>query len=183
MDPNMDTVTTDSAALQVHKRQEMLNTFGGVKFFITDDSAERMMNFAHSVAMMLVCSVTKLLEYAGALDATYIRMGTSGGIGVEPGIVVITSEGVNNKMESVDEVAVLGLTELRPSIFSCNDFYEGQGRLDGATCEYTLEHKIAFLQKLASAGVLLTHEALHEFGKKRSAAMLLHYIKAKLSAV
>ncbi|CAI5723212.1 hypothetical protein KXD40_000585 [Peronospora effusa] len=311
MGPYMDTVATDfSAAPQVHvrnshisemnldvlfhigltcsleKRQEVVNTFNDVKFFITGGSAERMTNFAHSVAMVLgittpygyalspigstsrytlykvgpvlvanhgigipsistlLHEVTKLLEYAGAHDATYIRMGTSGGIGVDPGTVVITSEGVNNKMESVDEVAVLGSTELRPSIcspkvrdeiiiaaeevglpyavgktLSCNDFYEGQGRLDGAICEYTLENKMAFLQKLAGAGVrniemeargmaafchklhipvavvcvtllnrlngdqvLLSHEALQEF-EMRPAAVLLHYIKAKLSAV
>ncbi|KAI9998579.1 hypothetical protein PInf_003128 [Phytophthora infestans] len=136
----------------------------------------------HGIGMpsisILLHEVTKLLEYAGAHGATYIRMGTSGGIGVEPGTVVITSEGVNNKLESVDEVAVLGNTVLRPSIcspevreeiiaaakevglpyavgktLSCNDFYEGQGRLDGAICEYTLEDKMAFLQKLADAGV------------------------------
>ena len=312
MGPNMmDTVATDfSATPQVHvhnnhisemnldvlfhigltcsleKRQEVVNTFGDVKFFVTGGSAERMTNFAHSVAMVLgittpygyalspigstsrytlykvgpvlvanhgigipsisilLHEVTKLLEYAGAHDATYVRMGTSGGIGVEPGTVVITSEGVNHKIESVDEVAVLGFTELRPSIcspkvrdeiimaaeevglpyavgktLSCNGFYEGQGRLDGAICEYTLEDKMAFLQKLAAAGVcniemeargiaafchklhipvavvcvtllnrlngdqvLVSHEVLQEF-EKRPAAVLLHYIKAKLRAV
>ncbi|KAG6604532.1 uridine phosphorylase [Phytophthora cinnamomi] len=136
----------------------------------------------HGIGMpsisILLHEVTKLLEYAGAHGATYIRMGTSGGIGVEPGTVVITSEGVNNRMQSVDEVAVLGATVQRPSIcspevrdeiitaakevglpyavgktLSCNDFYEGQGRLDGAICEYTLEDKMAFLQKLSDAGV------------------------------
>ncbi|KAL3656344.1 hypothetical protein V7S43_018835 [Phytophthora oleae] len=243
MAPNMDAVS-DATTPQVHvrnshilemhsdvlfhigltcsqeERQQVADTFGDVKFFITGGSAERMTHFAQSVAKelgiatpygyqlapigstsrytlfkvgpvlvanhgigmpsisILLHEVTKLLEYAGAHGATYIRMGTSGGIGVEPGTVVITSEGVNNKMESVDEVAVLGSTVLRPSIcspevreeiitaakvvglpyavgktLSCNDFYEGQGRLDGAICEYTLEDKMEFLQKLANAGV------------------------------
>jgi uridine phosphorylase len=67
---------------------------------------------------ILLHEVTKLLEYAGADDVVYIRMGTSGGIGVEPGTVVLTSEGVNNKMESMHEVAVLGRTEKRPSLCS-----------------------------------------------------------------
>ncbi|KAK1934680.1 Uridine phosphorylase 1 [Phytophthora citrophthora] len=242
MAPNMDAVVDATAQVHVRnshilemhsdvlfhigltcsqeERQQVANTFGDVKFFITGGSAERMTHFAQSVAKelgiatpygyqlapigstsrytlfkvgpvlvanhgigmpsisILLHEVTKLLEYAGAHGATYIRMGTSGGIGVEPGTVVITSEGVNNKMESVDEVAVLGSTVLRPSIcspevreeiitaakevglpyavgktLSCNDFYEGQGRLDGAICEYTLEDKMAFLQKLADAGV------------------------------
>ncbi|CAH0514019.1 unnamed protein product [Peronospora belbahrii] len=142
------------------QREKVITTFGDVKFFITGGSAERMISFAHSVAMalniappygyalspigstsryalykvgpvlvanhgigmpsisILLHEVTKLLEYAGAYDITYIRMGTSGGIGVEPGTIVITSEGMNNKMECVDKVAVLGSIELRPSICS-----------------------------------------------------------------
>lgn len=309
MAPNMDAVAAATSAPQMHvrnshicemdsdvlfhigltcsqeERQQVANTFGDVKFFITGGNAERMANFAHSVAKelgiatpygyalspigstsrytlykvgpvlvanhgigmpsisILLHEVTKLLEYAGAHGAIYIRMGTSGGIGVEPGTVVITSEGVNNKTESVDEVAVLGSTVLRPSIcspevrkeiisaakevglpyavgktLSCNDFYEGQGRLDGAICEYTLEDKMAFLQKLADAGVrniemearlmagfchklnipvavvcvtllnrlngdqvLSSQETLQGF-EKRPAAVLLHYIKTKISA-
>ncbi|KAI9920893.1 hypothetical protein PsorP6_000966 [Peronosclerospora sorghi] len=200
----------------------------------------------HGIGMpsisILLHEITKLLEYAGVHDATYIRMGTSGGIDVEPGTVVITSEAVNNKMDSVDEVAVLGTTQLRPSVcspkvldeivsaanevgvpyavgktLSCNDFYEGQGRLDGAICEYTLEDKMAFLHKLANAGVrniemearlmagfchklnipvavvcvtllnrldgdqvLSSPETLQNF-EKRLGAVVLHYIKTKLS--
>lgn len=127
---------------------------------------------------ILLHEVTKLLEYAGAHNTTYIRMGTSGGIGVEGGTVVFTSEGVNNMMESVHEVAVLGKTIKRPSVCSkevtdeltaaaealmipytvgktmtCDDFYEGQGRLDGAICEYTIEDKMEFLQSCAASGV------------------------------
>lgn len=242
MAPFVPTVTTDTAQVHVRnshllemhsdvlfhigltisqeEREQVVNTFGDVKFFVTGGSAERMTHFArlvataldiappygyqlapigstsrytlykvgpvlvanHGIGMpsisILLHEVTKLLEYAGAHDAVYIRMGTSGGIGVEPGTVVITSEAVNNRMEAVEEVAVLGSTVLRPSIcspgirdeiiaatnevglpyvvgktLSCNDFYEGQGRLDGAICEYTLEDKMTFLQSLADAGV------------------------------
>ncbi|DAZ98692.1 TPA: hypothetical protein N0F65_008818, partial [Lagenidium giganteum] len=127
---------------------------------------------------ILLHEVTKLLEYAGANDAVYIRMGTSGGVGVEAGTVVLTSEGVNSQMESVHEVAVLGNIVKRPSIcdkqvteeiaaaaqelglpyaigktLTCDDFYEGQGRLDGAICEYSLEDKMAFLRTCADNGV------------------------------
>lgn len=35
----------------------------------------------------------------------------------------------------------------------CDDFYEGQGRLDGAICAYNLEEKMSFLQEAYSAGV------------------------------
>ncbi|CAI5728945.1 unnamed protein product [Peronospora destructor] len=169
MGPNMDTATTDSAALQVHKRQEMFNTFGDVKFFIAGGSAERMMNFAHS------CSVTKLLEYAGGYDATYIRMGTSGGIGVEPGTVVITSEGVNNKMESVDEVAVLGFTELRPS--TCSP--KVRDEIIIAAEEVGLLNAVS---KTVSFGAL-NPRGFTGVRQEALCRMLLHYIKAKLSAV
>jgi uridine phosphorylase len=127
---------------------------------------------------ILLHEVTKLLEYAKVKDAIYIRMGTSGGIGVEGGTVIFSSEGVNHKMESIHEVPVLGGVIRRPAILdvqttqeiaksakelqipfvigktlTCDDFYEGQGRLDGAICEYTLEDKMAFLHKCSEAGV------------------------------
>ncbi|TMW65933.1 hypothetical protein Poli38472_003698 [Pythium oligandrum] len=127
---------------------------------------------------ILLHEVTKLLEYAEAQDVVYIRMGTSGGVGVEPGTVVLTSEAVNNKMEPVLEAAILGKRVLRPAICSrdvsediaraaeqvgapfvigrtltCDDFYEAQGRLDGAICEYTLQDKIEFLAYCAENGV------------------------------
>jgi len=38
----------------------------------------------------LLHAVTKLLYYAGSHNVEYIRVGTSGGIGVEPGTVVVT---------------------------------------------------------------------------------------------
>ena len=34
-----------------------------------------------------------------------------------------------------------------------NDFYEGQGRLDGAFCDYTADDKAAYLRQLNAAGV------------------------------
>jgi uridine phosphorylase len=36
---------------------------------------------------------------------------------------------------------------------SVNCFYEGQGRLDGAICQYSLQDKMQFLEKLANKGV------------------------------
>ena len=37
---------------------------------------------------------------------------------------------------------------------STDCFYEGQGRIDGAMCEYTEADKLAWLAKLQAAGVL-----------------------------
>ena len=38
--------------------------------------------------------VAKLLRYAEAKDYCFVRMGTSGGLGAEPGDVIITREGM-----------------------------------------------------------------------------------------
>lgn len=35
-----------------------------------------------------------------------------------------------------------------------DDFYEGQGRLDGAFCDYTEADKMEYLKKLQNAGVV-----------------------------
>lgn len=35
-----------------------------------------------------------------------------------------------------------------------SDFYEGQGRLDGAFCDFTEQDKMDYLQKLQNAGVV-----------------------------
>ena len=44
-------------------------------------------------------------------------------------------------------MTVLGKT------ISTDDFYEGQGRLDGAICEYKEEDKMNYLRDVASQGV------------------------------
>jgi uridine phosphorylase len=41
---------------------------------------------------ILLHEITKLMHYAGATDYCFIRIGTSGGLGVPPGTVVITTE-------------------------------------------------------------------------------------------
>ncbi|KDO23518.1 uridine phosphorylase [Saprolegnia parasitica CBS 223.65] len=126
---------------------------------------------------ILLHEVTKLLEYAGAHDAIYIRMGTSGGVGVEGGTVVLTSEALNHELRPVHVVPILGKLHERPAVLDAavtaeiaaicdeisvpyaigktlcaDDFYEEQGRLDGAICEYTNEEKLAFLQVCHDAG-------------------------------
>jgi uridine phosphorylase len=121
---------------------------------------------------ILLHEVTKLLDHAGVQDATYIRMGTSGGVGVSGGTLVISSEGLNHELRPIHKIPILGKMFERPAIMdanlarelatvcntlnlphligktlSCDDFYEEQGRLDGAICEYTEEDKMEFLQK------------------------------------
>eukprot|EP00128_Syssomonas_multiformis_P000260 Colp12_sorted_trinity150504_noHs@32136 len=129
-----------------------------------------------SLAIMLH-EITKLLYYAKATDVTYIRIGSSGGLGVNPGSLVITTEAVNAQFQPIHEVDVLGKRIERPSklpldlaneiyklgedlgyvvmgkTMCCNDFYEAQARLDGAICEYTPADKMEFLKRAHEAGV------------------------------
>lgn len=118
---------------------------------------------------ILLNEIAKLLKYAAA-DALWIRMGTCGGVGVEPGTLCISSQSLNGALEPYHETIILGQRVKRPAIFDmniaeeleivansleydsvigktmcCDDFYEGQGRLDGAICEYTEEDKMTFL--------------------------------------
>jgi uridine phosphorylase len=126
---------------------------------------------------ILLNEIAKLLKYAEA-DALWIRMGTCGGIGVSPGTLCISSQSLNGALEPYHETIVLGQKIRREAIFDeqvakdlavicsdldidsvigktmcCDDFYEGQGRLDGAICEYTEQDKLTFLERAAGLGV------------------------------
>eukprot|EP00941_MAST-03F_sp_MAST-3F-sp1_P004385 g4385.t1 len=129
---------------------------------------------------ILLHEITKLLSHAGVRDPAYIRLGTSGGIGVEPGTVVITTEAVDGLLEPSYKLPILGKlverptvldAELAEAIVKANEesatpipldrgrtmatdcFYEGQGRLDGAICNYMEEDKMKFLEKAHEKGV------------------------------
>jgi uridine phosphorylase len=127
--------------------------------------------------LIFLHELTKLMEYAKAENFTFIRIGTSGGVGIEPGTVVVTNEGLNEELEPNFEQIVLGQrrlyetaldTNLANRILSVrgniraevgktmgtNDFYEGQARLDGALApDYTEAEKLLFLQRAHQKGV------------------------------
>ncbi|XP_016893270.1 uridine phosphorylase 1 isoform X2 [Cynoglossus semilaevis] len=131
-----------------------------------------------SIAIMLH-EVIKLLHHAGCTDVTIIRIGTSGGLGVEPGTVVITKQALDGKFQPKMEQIILGKTVERSTeldqglaeeLLQCSkelnqfqtvtgntictmDFYEGQARLDGAFCSYTEKDKQEYLHKAKEAGV------------------------------
>jgi len=110
---------------------------------------------------------------------SFFRIGTCGGIGLPPGTVVVTEEAVDGRVRPVLDTIILGKVVSRKSkldlglaknlvatgreedqfmtvlgkTISTDDFYEGQGRLDGAICEYKEEDKMAYLQDVASKGV------------------------------
>lgn len=106
----------------------------------------------------LLHEITKLLYYAGNLNLEYIRVGTSGGIGVEPGTVIITQNAFMPNLapyyttyeldQQIDlpthmdsslvkriiaaQPAKLEFPILVGNSIAADDFYLGQCRYDGA---------------------------------------------------
>jgi len=120
----------------------------------------------------------KLLRHARCKDVMLFRIGTSGGIGIPPGTVVVTEQAYNALLEPVYRSECVGKTVTHPTLLDAdlceelyqhaaalgipvtkgktvgtNDFYEGQGRLDGALCSYTEKEKLTFLEKARSLGI------------------------------
>ncbi|KAK6483067.1 uridine phosphorylase 2-like [Huso huso] len=131
-----------------------------------------------SISIMMH-ELIKLLHHARCRDVTLIRIGTSGGVGLEPGTVVITDTAVDSFFQPQFEQVVLGKVIVRSTqldenlaqeLLQCgkeipnlptvlgntmctHDFYEGQGRLDGALCSFSTEDKLEYLRKAHEAGV------------------------------
>ncbi|KAM3958409.1 uridine phosphorylase 1 [Aphomia sociella] len=123
----------------------------------------------------------KLLHYAKAKNPIFIRIGSCGGLGVDPGSVVISEWGLNGFLEKSYDIPILGKKSSIPSILdqrvaqelhllasennnynfktyiggslATDDFYRGQARLDGPFCSHTEEEKMEFLKRLADKGV------------------------------
>ncbi|XP_076858693.1 uridine phosphorylase 2 isoform X2 [Brachyhypopomus gauderio] len=131
-----------------------------------------------SISIMLH-ELIKLLYHARCRDVILFRIGTSGGIGLAPGTVVITDKAVDSFFRAQFEQVVLGKVIIRSTeldegvakeLLHCStelsdfptvigntmcthDFYEGQGRLDGALCSFSTEEKLEYLRNAHEAGV------------------------------
>lgn len=131
-----------------------------------------------SISIMLH-ELIKLLYHARCTDVTVLRIGTSGGIGLKPGTVVITKQSVDASFLPRFEQVILGKPVVRSTELDTDlaeellqrskdlddfetviantmctmDFYEGQARLDGAFCSYTEEDKQNYLKEAYAAGV------------------------------
>ncbi len=130
---------------------------------------------------ILLHELIKLCHYANCKDVTFFRLGTCGGIGVKPGTLVVTNEAVDGMFRNEYRTIILGKEVVRKTkcdqelvrelvevgseegagfqdvvcgkTMCCHDFYEGQGRVDGAFCEYSLEDKMRFLKECKEKGV------------------------------
>ncbi|XP_022837622.1 uridine phosphorylase 1-like isoform X2 [Spodoptera litura] len=123
--------------------------------------------------------VIKLMYYAKVKDPIFFRVGTSGGLAIPAGSVVVSSFGVNGNLEKTYDIPVLGKTRKLPAFLDqrvcqevhslssdddgfgtyiggtmgADDFYRGQARLDGPFCDYSEADKMAFLRSLTDMGV------------------------------
>eukprot|EP00063_Salmo_salar_P044824 XP_014019659.1 PREDICTED: uridine phosphorylase 2-like isoform X1 [Salmo salar] len=131
-----------------------------------------------SISIMLH-KLIKLLHHARCIDFALFRIGTSGGVGLDPGTVVVTDKAVDCFFRAQFEQVVLGKVITRSTeldvgvskeLLQCSselddvstvigntmctsDFYEGQDRLDGALCSFSTEDKLEYLRKAYNTGV------------------------------
>lgn len=130
---------------------------------------------------ILLHEMIKLMYHAKCKDPMFIRIGTCGGVGVEGGTVVITEEAVDGLLRNTYELSILGKLVQRPAkldrklarelksladptqdpydtvigkTMCTHDFYEGQGRLDGAFCDFSESDKMDYLHKINRFGVV-----------------------------
>ncbi|XP_074596683.1 uridine phosphorylase 1 [Brevipalpus obovatus] len=130
---------------------------------------------------ILLHEVFKLLAYAKCTGVVMLRLGTCGGIGIEPGTLVITEKAVDDRMRPVYEQVKLGLLVQTESVIdhrmieslknfaatefpqlpvftgmtmSTTEFYEGQGRMDGAFCDFGEKDRENYLNQLKKDGVM-----------------------------
>lgn len=137
---------------------------------------------------ILLHEVYKLLTKAGAKDFVFVRMGTCGGLGVPRGTLVLTSQSYDGQFSSDYKMTILGRQVCRPAVFdsglieefitsmdygtsftvgktmSADCFYEGQGRMDGAICEYSEEERNAFGIKCSQFEIVNFEMESHMFG-------------------
>ncbi|XP_078271330.1 uridine phosphorylase 1-like isoform X5 [Rhinoraja longicauda] len=131
-----------------------------------------------SISIMLN-ELLKLLCHAKCTDVIAFRMGTSGGLGVPPGTVVVTRVAMDACFRPHFEQNVMGtimsystmlneclaqemvqcseelnkFTTVLGNTLCTSDFYEGQARLDGAFCNYTAEDKMNYLHCAIESGI------------------------------
>lgn len=121
---------------------------------------------------IMLNEIFKLIYYCNLSNVKLIRMGTSGGLGVTPGSIVITKKAFNPLLKEEyclvscgqskpltpvsnerfntllqDAAEKCGYTALIGNTIATDDYYEGQARMDGAFCEYDADTRINYLKK------------------------------------
>lgn len=131
--------------------------------------------------MNLLNDCTKLMTAAGNSDFEYIRIGTSGGINIEPGSVIITETSFGPDLKPGYKINTLGkdiiystqmdsdlnkrILQAQPdnltfklykgNSITSDDFYMGQARFDGAIKpEYNHESRNLYFKKAMELNIL-----------------------------
>jgi len=134
--------------------------------------------------------ILKLLDYAEVPrdGFVFIRIGTCGGIGIQPGTICLSERVLTETLSEnfpfvecgklrpmpmlldptlrsqlADTAASLGIAHTECKTLGTNDFYLGQGRLDGAFCGYGESERFQFLQKLHKQGIRNIEMESHTF--------------------
>lgn len=125
--------------------------------------------------------LTQLMYKSGNTEFEYIRLGTCGGIGVDPGTVVLTQNvflpdfSSHYKMDNLDQDLLcemkmnqglnsrilksqptnLDFKIIQANSLSATDFYLGQARRDGAiTPKFSNEDKVRYFDKASNLGIV-----------------------------
>lgn len=131
--------------------------------------------------MTLLHSITKIMYYADNLDVSYIRIGTSGGIDVPAGDVVVTETAYMPDLVAGYKISVLGKDTIYPTrmnhalnqsivaaqpdnlefmvrvgnSIAADDFYLGQARFDGAIKpKYDEQMRAEYFAKIKALNIL-----------------------------
>lgn len=128
---------------------------------------------------ILLHELIKLMYYAKCKNPIFFRIGTCGGVGLSGGTVVISEAAVDGLCNNYYELPILDKIIRRPCVFDKElidellssvssrtgydvvkgttlcalDFYEGQGRLDGAFCGYSPKEKVIYLEHIYNRGI------------------------------
>ncbi|KAM9031854.1 uridine phosphorylase 2 isoform 2-T2 [Sarcophilus harrisii] len=145
-----------------------------------------------SISIMLH-ELIKLLHHAKCCDVTIIRIGTSGGIGIEPGSVVITDTAVNSFFKPQFEQIILDTVvtrsteldkELAEELLNCSEEIREFPTLIGHTmCTYDFYEAavvcVTLLNRLECDQISSPHEVLLEY-QQRPQQLISILIKKRL---
>lgn len=131
--------------------------------------------------LTLLHALTKLMYFAGNTNLEYIRLGTSGGVKVDPGSVILTDVAYTSELIAGYDIAALGKTityptnmdmklnnkilaaqpvsldfpVLRGNSIAADDFYQGQARFDGAIkINYDKKKREEYFNKIIQLNIL-----------------------------
>jgi len=169
---NSEFEPTDKGASEERKLRDLSGHAGRYSMFKVGNC----LCASHGIGMpslsVVLHEILKLIHFAKCSDVRIFRLGTSGGIGIEPGTIVLTQKGYSGALEPYFTQTACGKkinysaetdTELTEDLhkfiqdegfkvqigntIATNDFYEEQARLDGSLCSYTKEEKEQFLKR------------------------------------